>query len=138
MFGWDDARDAHQQVYSQDDNRGGQEREGKFSHELVAGAAAFEGMKLFEDNQRKQGKVVDHQLAKELLAGCVGGELDKLFETKGMSYIDRERAQRDAKQQAEHLYDRHYVDNMNADRYDPNQYDRPQHIQNYRNNPDNY
>lgn len=71
------------------------------SHELVAGAASFEGMKLFEDNQRKQGthrdrlapfshlahidlgKPVSHAFAKELLAGFAGGEVDKLAETHG-------------------------------------------------------
>ena len=31
------------------------------------------------------GKVVNHQFAKELLAGFVGGEVDKLAETKGKS-----------------------------------------------------
>jgi hypothetical protein len=45
----DESRDAHQQVYNDDQN------EGKFSHELIGGAAAFEGMKLFEDRQRKEG-----------------------------------------------------------------------------------
>ena len=48
----DDAQDAHQQVY-------GEERhEGKLSHEVLAGGAAFEGMKLFEDHQRKEGGIV--------------------------------------------------------------------------------
>lgn len=46
----DDNRDAHQQVYGQE------EHEAKFSHELIGGAAAFEGMKLFEDRQRREGK----------------------------------------------------------------------------------
>lgn len=45
----DDNRDAHEQVY------GGSEHEAKFSHELLGGAAAFEGMKLFEDRQRREG-----------------------------------------------------------------------------------
>jgi hypothetical protein len=47
----DDAQDAHQQVYGS----GGYENQAKFSHELIAGAASFEGMKLFEDHQRKEG-----------------------------------------------------------------------------------
>lgn len=45
----DESRDAHQQVY-------GDEHEAKFSHELIGGAAAFEGMKLFEDQQRREGE----------------------------------------------------------------------------------
>jgi Protein of unknown function (DUF3759) len=47
----DDAQDAHQQVYGS----GGYNNQAKFSHELIAGAASFEGMKLFEDHQRKEG-----------------------------------------------------------------------------------
>ena len=46
----DENQDAHQQVY------GDQQHEAKFSHELIGGAAAFEGMKLFEDRQRQEGK----------------------------------------------------------------------------------
>ncbi len=36
---------------------------------------------------------MSHQFAKEVLAGFVGGEVDKLAETKGMDAYDRERAQ---------------------------------------------
>jgi hypothetical protein len=54
------------------------------------------------------GKTVNHQFAKELLAGIVGGEVDKLAETKGADYIDRERAKHEARQRAENLYDQHY------------------------------
>ena len=95
-----DADDAHRQVYRED---GGEQHEGKLSHELIAGAASFEGFKLYEDHQRKEGefwisrapriayrplhgcigKPVSHAFAKELLAGFVGGEVDKLAETKG-------------------------------------------------------
>ena len=44
----DDAEDDHRDVYQG-------RHEGKLSHELIAGAAAFEGFKLFEDHQHKQG-----------------------------------------------------------------------------------
>jgi Protein of unknown function (DUF3759) len=46
-----ESQDAHQQVYGD----GGYENQAKFSHELIAGAAAFEGFKLFEDKQRNEG-----------------------------------------------------------------------------------
>lgn len=46
----DEAQDAHQQVYGQQE-----EHQAKFSHELIAGAASFEGFKLYEDHQRKEG-----------------------------------------------------------------------------------
>lgn len=41
-------------------------------------------MKVFEDHQRKEGKQVSHQFAKELIAGFAGAEADRLAETKGM------------------------------------------------------
>lgn len=46
-----ESQDAHEQVYGS----GGYDNQAKFSHELIGGAAAFEGMKLFEDHQRKEG-----------------------------------------------------------------------------------
>lgn len=40
-------------------------------------------------------------MAKELLAAFAAAEVDKLVETKGLDSIDRERAKRQAQQQAE-------------------------------------
>jgi len=118
-MGWfDDARDNHQEVYGS----GGYDNQAKFSHEVVAGGAAFEGMRLFEQHQRSEGKPVSHAFAKELLAGFVGGEVDKLAETKGMNEYDSYEAKRKAKQQAEGMYDQHY---QGMDQYDPNQRDQP-------------
>lgn len=54
------------------------------------------------------GTSVSHGFAKELLAGFAGAEVDKLAETKGMDFLDREKAKHHAKKQAEHLYDEHY------------------------------
>lgn len=48
----DDSNDAHRQVYE-----GENKHESHFSHELLAGAASFAGMKAFEDHQRKEGKL---------------------------------------------------------------------------------
>lgn len=62
------------------------------------------------------GKQVNHGFAKELLAGIAGAEVDKLIETKGLDFVDREKAKRHAKQQAEELYDNQYGD---QDQYDP-------------------
>ena len=49
-----ESEDAHQQVY---DQGGEPDHQAKFSHELIAGAASFEGFKLFEDHQRKEGQI---------------------------------------------------------------------------------
>jgi hypothetical protein len=62
---------------------------------------------------------VSHQFAKELLVGFAGAEVDKLAESKGLDFIDREKAKHHAKQNAEHLYEDHYERGQGADQYDP-------------------
>lgn len=51
-----ESQDAHDQVYNQGGGYDDPNNQAKFSHELVAGGAAFEGFKLYEDHQRKEGK----------------------------------------------------------------------------------
>ncbi|KAK0549542.1 hypothetical protein OC845_003080 [Tilletia horrida] len=72
--------DSHDQVY-------GDQHEGKLSHEVLAGGAAFEAMRAYEKHEEANGKPENHQLAKELVAGFAGAEVDKLFETKGLDYL---------------------------------------------------
>jgi len=67
-------------------------------------------------NDEPAGETVNHGLAKELLAGFAVAEVDKLVETKGLDYIDREKAKHQAKKQAEHLYDEQYG---SESQYDP-------------------
>lgn len=98
-------------MYDNDDHH-----EGKLSHELLGGAAAFEAMHLWENKQRKEGKTVSHGFAKEALAALAGAEVDKLCETKGLDFIDREKAKRHAEKQAQEAYDSHYGD---LNEYDP-------------------
>ena len=87
---------------------------------------------------------MNHAFAKELLAGFVGGEVDKLAETKGaqchrlklriqdvdlilgMNEYERERAHHQAKENASHMYDEHYVRGQGAGEYNPDQYERPE------------
>lgn len=73
-------------------------------------------MHLFENKQRNDGKAVSHGFAKEMIAAFAGAEVDKLMETKGMDFIDSERAKHHAQRQAEHLYEQQYGD---MDEYDP-------------------
>lgn len=105
---WGFHEDAHEQVYSGNYDGQYEDHQAKFSHEFVAGAAAFEATKLYEDRQRREGVPVEHAFAKEMIAGIVGGEVDKLFETKGLDFLDRERCKREAEQQAMQNYDQHY------------------------------
>ncbi|PWY90815.1 CipC-like antibiotic response protein, partial [Aspergillus heteromorphus CBS 117.55] len=113
-WGWDQSDDAHRDVYG-----GEKKHESHFSHELLAGAASFEGMKLFEDHQRKQGKTVSHAFAKEVIAGLVGAEVDKLAETKGMDEIDKLKAHKHAKENAHRMYEEHYERGHGAPEFDP-------------------
>lgn len=101
MFGFGDHEESYNAVY-------GEQHEGKFSHELLAGAASFGAAKVFEDRQRREGKPVSHAFAKELLAGIAGGEVDKLFETHGLDYLDKEKAKHEARRMATEGYDQHY------------------------------
>ncbi|PWN45671.1 hypothetical protein IE81DRAFT_344566 [Ceraceosorus guamensis] len=94
--------DNHQEVYN------GEPHEGKWTHELVGGAAAFEAMRKYEQHEAANGKPANHALAKEILAGIAGAEADKLFETKGLDFIDRERAKHHAQEEAKQQYEQQY------------------------------
>ncbi|KAK7555217.1 hypothetical protein IWX49DRAFT_606175 [Phyllosticta citricarpa] len=109
-FGWGESHDAYKQVTEQEHN------ESSLGHELLAGGAAFAGFKAFEDHQRKEGKPVNHAFAKEVLAGFAAAEVDKLAETKGADWVDREKAKHQAKKNAENMYDEHYG---GRDEYNP-------------------
>jgi hypothetical protein len=102
MFGWghkEQHEDAHQQVY------GGQVEHASLTHELLAGAVALEAMRMYERHQREQGAEVRHPLAKELLAGFVGAELDKWFESGRLGHLDRDQVMRMATEGAGGLYE---------------------------------
>jgi hypothetical protein len=71
------------------------------SHELIAGAASFEAMKAYEKHCEENGQPESHAVAKELLAGFAGAFVDRMAETKGLDFIDRERAKHHAKEQLE-------------------------------------
>ncbi|KAJ5267097.1 hypothetical protein N7478_009905 [Penicillium angulare] len=75
--------------------------EAKWSHELIGGAAAYEAMKAFEEHEAREGKVDDHAKAKEIIAGLAGAFIDREVETKGLDFIDREKAKHHAKERYE-------------------------------------
>ncbi|KAJ3055630.1 hypothetical protein HDU99_007524 [Rhizoclosmatium hyalinum] len=98
--------DDHSQVYGEN----GQHKKGNFGHELLAGAAGFEAMRLFEQHEEAQGKVVKHKFFKDLLAGFAAAEAEKLFETHalGSKGIDKEEFKAQAVQNAHANYDKQY------------------------------
>ncbi|PYI32475.1 putative phosphoglycerate mutase family protein [Aspergillus indologenus CBS 114.80] len=101
-MGWfdfgSDEHQAHEELTNFD---GSDEHKAKFSHELIAGAASFEAMKAYEQHQERNGKPESHEMAKELLAGFAGAFIDREVETKGLDFIDREKAKRQAERQLE-------------------------------------
>jgi hypothetical protein len=105
--------------------------EAQWSHELIGGAAAYEAAKAYEDHVAENGKKSlpltfclndsesdlhclghpdDHAKAKEILAGVIGAFVDREVETKGLDFIDRERAKRHAQEQAEAQLSNQYGD----------------------------
>ncbi|CAF0830875.1 unnamed protein product [Adineta steineri] len=87
------SNEAHAAVY------GGGQHHSTWTHELIGGAAAAEAMRLWEEQHPGD----DHQLTKEVLAGLAGAEVDKLFESKGLDFLDREKAKFHAMEQARSL-----------------------------------
>ena len=96
------AQDAYDQVYDYDRPRH------EVTHELLAGAAGFEAMRMFEHHRENEGIPEHHELAKEVLAGFVGAELDKHFERERYGHLNRHEARRLAKEQAEYLWREQY------------------------------
>lgn len=104
--------------------------EAKWSHELIGGAAAYEAAKAYEDHVARNGENSllfwtriskftcltlhcaghpdEHAQAKEILAGAIGFFVDREVETKGLDFIDREKAKRHAQQQAEQQLSNQY------------------------------
>ncbi|KAK4169073.1 hypothetical protein QBC43DRAFT_308645 [Cladorrhinum sp. PSN259] len=117
LFSFHEAKRTRDSIYSSSDDIP-EEHRAKFSHEVIGGAAAFEAMHLWEKEQRREGKPVDHAFAKEALAAMAGAETDRLFEKRGSlkGFADREEAKRHARRQAEDMYERQYG---GLDGYDP-------------------
>ncbi|KAI8394278.1 uncharacterized protein BYT42DRAFT_542402 [Radiomyces spectabilis] len=97
---------AHEQAYNEITSVDVPEEEHKaaWTHELLAGAAAFEAMHLYNKKKAEAGDEDNHQLAKELLAGLAAASVDGFAESKGLDWIDRQKAKHRAKEEAEKLY----------------------------------
>jgi hypothetical protein len=78
------------------------------THELVAGAAGFEAMRMYEQHRQENGEPVHHAMAKELLAGFAAAEIDRHFEGELLGHLDHQRARQHAQDQAGYLYDQQY------------------------------
>ncbi|QPC70473.1 hypothetical protein HYE68_001225 [Fusarium pseudograminearum] len=97
-MGWfsDDSNPA--QAYDQVTQR---PHEAEWSHELIGGAAAYEAAKAYEDHVARNGQPDSHAKAKEILAGFVGAFVDREVETRGLDFIDAEKAKRHGREHVE-------------------------------------
>ncbi|RDX55626.1 hypothetical protein K466DRAFT_582447 [Polyporus arcularius HHB13444] len=71
----------------------------ELSHELIAAAASYEAAKAYEKHVEKNGKPDNHEKAKEIMAGFAGAFIDRMVETKGLDFVDKEKAKRHAQSQ---------------------------------------
>jgi len=71
----------------------------ELSHELTAAAASYEAAKAYENHCKENGKPESHAKAKELLAAFSGAFVDRVVETKGLDFVDKEKAKHHAKQE---------------------------------------
>ncbi|KAI0297671.1 hypothetical protein BC826DRAFT_1000616 [Russula brevipes] len=84
------------------------EHKAKFSHELIAGAAAFEAAKAYQDHEARNGKPSSHAKAKEIFAGLAGVAVDRIVETKGLDFIDTQKAKRHAQDHGDEYLSNQY------------------------------
>ncbi|KAI7904754.1 uncharacterized protein BX663DRAFT_503444 [Cokeromyces recurvatus] len=91
--------------YTEFNNIPEEHHKARLSHELIAGAASYEAVKAYNEHCAKNGKPNDHATAMEILAGFAGSAIDRMVETKGLDFIDRERAKRHAEEQVKQFYE---------------------------------
>ncbi|KZZ90068.1 hypothetical protein AAP_04018 [Ascosphaera apis ARSEF 7405] len=108
MFGWHDSEKAHEEVYNGDEM---EHHHAKFSHNVIAGAASYQAMKAYSDHKAKHGTPDNHATAKNVIAGIVGAEVDRLAEGKGRDAWDRHRIKKQAEDNAKSMYDEKYGGN---------------------------
>ena len=96
------AQGAYDQVY------GGGMPHHDVTHELLAGAAGFEAVRMYEHHREREGIVEHHALGKELLAGFAVAEVDKHFDSGRFGHLDRDQARLQAQQQADYLWQQQY------------------------------
>ncbi|KAI8643133.1 hypothetical protein BD408DRAFT_431694 [Parasitella parasitica] len=81
-----------------------EEHKAEWTHELLGGAAAFSAMAMYNKKKEEDGAPVDHATAKNLLAGLAGVAVDRLVETKGLDWFDKQKAKKHAEEEAQKLY----------------------------------
>ncbi|KAH9969736.1 hypothetical protein BC827DRAFT_1380679 [Russula dissimulans] len=97
----DDHKHTHEQYSSK------HKHEAHLSHELIAGAAAYEvdlrclAAKAYQAHQAKNGKHTSHEQAKSFAVALAAAFIDKEFETKGLDFLDKQKVKHDAQKHVE-------------------------------------
>jgi len=97
-MGWFDHDSDEAKAHEEVNNAG---HKASLTHEALAAAASFAAARAYEKHCETQGKPANHAAAVELIAGLTGGFIDRMVETKGLDFIDKEKAKHDAKKRAE-------------------------------------
>ncbi|KAK2462523.1 hypothetical protein APHAL10511_005493 [Amanita phalloides] len=79
------------------------EHKASLTHEALSGAVAYQAAKAYEEHLAKNGKPTSHAKAKEIAAGLVGAALDHFVETKGLDFIDQQKARHAAQKHVEEV-----------------------------------
>ncbi|KAF9780161.1 hypothetical protein BJ322DRAFT_1084922 [Thelephora terrestris] len=104
----------HESDESQAFNEFGQAKhKSEVSHELLSGAAAFAAAHEYEKYCERNGKPQSHAKAKELLAGFSAAFIDHEVESRGLDFIDKQKAKHEAEKRAKERYDVVEVDEYN-------------------------
>ncbi|KAG7090555.1 hypothetical protein E1B28_009663 [Marasmius oreades] len=101
IMGWFDNDSSQAQAYEEVTNA---PHKAALSHELIAAAASYEAAKAYEDHCQTNGQPDSHARAKEIMAALAGGFVDRMVETKGLDYVDKEKVK--------HQASKHYEENL--------------------------
>ncbi|KAJ7754245.1 hypothetical protein DFH07DRAFT_503951 [Mycena maculata] len=109
-FGWHEDSQAHKDhQHVNNIDPGNHEHKAALSHELIAGAAAYEAAKAYEKHceEKNGGQPTSHAEAKKIMAAAGAMFIDHLFETKGLDAIDKHKEKKEQlkKEAAEQAYD---------------------------------
>ncbi|CAO3698137.1 hypothetical protein G6F70_005870 [Rhizopus microsporus] len=83
-----------------------EENKAEWTHELLSAAAGFAAMRAYNKKKEEEGANPenDHHLAKQMIAALAAASVDHLVETKGMDWVDRHKAKKEAEEEAKKLY----------------------------------
>lgn len=98
------AEEVHRQVYQAEEP----EKKAHLSHQLIAGAAAFEAVKAYRRHQEAKGEEVSHSFIKQSVAALAASQIVKFAEEHDWSSKDKEEATRQAQAAAEHYSAREF------------------------------